>query len=127
MKDVEVKTPGGVILGNAMGFDLDDPAMDGFFKRLGQGLLHEATKIGYEGPIHAEWKLVDDSEKTAAKLCSLPIPPYRYRVGAEFDSLGYFHRAESPSLWIVQFYQGPIFKVMVNHLEPDENVTTCGE
>ena len=44
IRDVEIKTPAGIYLGNAKVFDLDNPIVDRFMIRLCRALLSYSTK-----------------------------------------------------------------------------------
>ncbi len=113
LRDVEIQTPEGHVIGTAPAFDLDDPRFDALFERTVRGLIYHHS--GSPAPVNldVEWKTVDD-------INELPISPdlfksnvsYQGKIGTEFEHFGFMTGPDRQSLWIMQFFGGKSFMVL---------------
>jgi hypothetical protein len=111
VRDVQVTTPSGLVIGHAKGFDLDTPMFDQFFSRVCRGLIHDVLGDADLVELDFEWRMLDDRDQLKGTIQSLPVNPHFRRIGTEFEFIGFCVRSDWPSLWIMQFYQGPVFMV----------------
>ena len=104
MQSVDVYSNGGIYLGTAPAFNLDQPLLDRFMSRMCRGLLHHENAIGYVDAV-VEWHMANVS--ALRKLPSDFLSKGKYRkVGNIFAYLGFFMPQLANSLWFFNFFGG---------------------
>ena len=116
LKIVARYTPGGIYLGQAPAFNLDQPTIDRFVERIARALLYQEIAMEHTA-CDFEWKMSPDD----AALDRMPpdIKAVLYgkpKVIGEgvFSYVGYFLSGTASSLWFLNFYGGIDFMVRVS-------------
>ena len=121
IKPKEVTTPEGIFLGVAPAMNLDNPIMNKFFERLARGLIRDVLKIRSLGhPV--KWG------RTATLLKSMGSPQVLFEsIGPPltrrdfgnltFSYCGWFEKGRPGSFWVVRFYGGEEFYLLVGKNE----------
>jgi len=113
---VDVRTEAGLFLEKAAAFNLDQPQFDRFFKRLARGLLFSCTKTSFADCL-VNWRPVAGANAAGLETQLHGVrPAYTGAVGSRvFDYLGFVKDPRRAlSLWIVQFYGGPVFMMLLH-------------
>lgn len=109
-------TSGGIYLGEALAFTLDQPTIDRFIQRLARALLYHENAIAHV-ECDIEWKMSPDEaeldrmpQDIKAFLFSGKVKDFGEGV---FSYVGYFYPEKVSSLWLLNFYSGIEFMVIV--------------
>jgi len=103
-------------LGEALAFNLDQLTIDRFIERMVRALLYRENAI-----VHAEclieWKMSPDE----AEIARMPLDIKTFILSGEvkdvgegvFSYVGYFYPGRVSSLWLLNFYSGIEFMIIV--------------
>jgi HNH endonuclease len=106
----------GSYLGKFPAFKLDTDVMDKFIERMARGLLFHLTGIGF-GNYTFEWKLsppTSDFYKLPENIKTFFLSGYKETFGdSVFSYAGYTWPGKISSLWLMSFYSGIEFMIIV--------------
>ena len=110
MQPVDCFSPGGIYLGSRPGFNLNQPAMNNFIRRITIALLYHEKQVILKNPI-IDWRILnlnaDDFNSMPDKIKSFISSRKIHRIGnGEFSYMGCYLPHIVDSLWIINFYDG---------------------
>ena len=113
----EVVTPAGIYLGVAPTINLNNTVMNNFFERLARGLIRKVVGVRSFG-VKFQWGLLDGLLATIGgpealrRNFGFPMEWRDFGDGT-FVYVGWIEKERPESLWIVQFYGGDQFYLLV--------------
>lgn len=106
----------GSYLGKFPAYDLNTEVMNNFLERMARGLLFHLNGIGF-GNYNFEWKLsppTSEFYKFPDNLKKFILSGYKETFGdSVFSYAGYIWPGKIRSLWLLSFYSGIEFMVMI--------------
>jgi hypothetical protein len=110
-------TDEGEYLGRLPAFSLDQPLMDRFFNRMTRALLYHEKSIGYVY-CDIEWRMapnLSDYHRMPEELKQFLSSPTTSRFIGEdiFSYVGWLGPGKAKSLWLLNFYGGVEFIILV--------------
>ena len=117
MKVVDRYSPGGIYLGKALAFNLDQEVIDRFIERTTRALLFHERSVDYV-KCEIEWRLSPnhpDLEKIPPEQRAFLLrPDVLKKIGDDiFSYAGYYEQGKASSLWLLNFYGGIEFMSIV--------------
>ncbi len=113
---VDRYSPGGIYLGKAPAFDLNQKVMDTFIERMTRALLYCKNGIEYT-EFEVEWKKSLDLpalERMPPALRAFLLSGQSKEIGdGIFGYVGYYTPGRAVSLWLLNFYGGIEFMSIV--------------
>ena len=122
MTAVDRYSPGGVYLGKALAFDLDQPVFDRFMDRITRALVNHETGLttnSYEfdwwvAPNKSDFDRMPDELRALVRR-----PSVKREIGKRtFMYAGYFRKDAVDSLWLLRFYDGIEFMTRLRDTTP---------
>jgi len=122
MRTVDRYSAGGVYLGKAVAFDLDQPFFDRFMVRVTRALLYHETGVTRSSH-ECEWGLsinVYDLQTMPDQLRAFYMRPAVIRdiAAGTFMYAAYFGKDAVNSLWLLRFYDGVEFRALLRDTTP---------
>lgn len=116
MEQIDRYSDAGTYMGKFPAYNLDSSIVGQFLERITRGLLFHNNNIGY-GDYSFEWKMAP-TEKTYESMSDelkrfLGSGTYEYFGDGIFGYAGYTWPGKPRSLWIMNFYSGIEFMVIV--------------
>jgi len=116
VEKVRCHTSGGIYLGKALAFNLDQPTIDRFIERMARALLYHENGIA-NAECHIVWKMAPEE----ADIVRMPPDMKAFILGGDvkdigegvFSYVGYFYPERVSSLWLLNFYSGIEFMIIV--------------
>ena len=109
-------TEDGLYLGKFPAYDLNTDTVDNFLERMARGLLYNLNGIGY-GDYSFDWKLSPQTshfQEFPENLKKFLLSGYKETFGdSVFSYAGYIWPGKARSLWLMNFYEGIEFMVMI--------------